>query len=107
FREFLRQTIVEQISIGEGASGRVGERNIADPPIRRSADTLMVAGRPVSLREILHIIKGMGQCVDEMRWNDNPRLVLELYSLRLTQPFVDAGELLRRLENLEKRGNET
>jgi len=50
------------------------------------------------------MIKVMGQCVDEMRWNDNPRLVLELYSLRLTQPFVDAGELLRRLEQLEKNG---
>ena len=48
------------------------------------------------------MIKVMGQCVDDMRWNDNPRLVLELYSLRLTQPFVDAGELLRRIEATEK-----
>ena len=53
------------------------------------------------------MIKVMGQCVDEMRWNDNPRLLLELYSLRLTQPFVDAGELLRRLERLEKSTGDT
>ena len=65
---------------------------------------MQIAGRDVSLAEILHMIKVMGQCVDEMRWNDNPRLVLELYSLRLTQPFVDAGALLRRLEQLEKHG---
>jgi DNA polymerase-3 subunit gamma/tau len=84
FREFLRQTMVEQL----GKS--------------KNQDVLQIAGRDVSLAEILHMIKVMGQCVDEMRWNDNPRLVLELYSLRLTQPFVDAGELLRRLEALEK-----
>ena len=84
FREYLRQTMIEQL---------------AQP---KSPETLQIAGRPVSLAEILHIIKVMGQCVDDMRWNDNPRLVLELYSLRLTQPFVDAGDLLRRLEALEK-----
>ncbi len=83
FREFLRHTIVEQLSAGAGS--------------------LQVAGRNVSLPEILHIIKVMGQCVDEMRWNDNPRLVLELYTLRLTQPFVDAGDLIRRIEELEGR----
>jgi hypothetical protein len=37
-----------------------------------------------------------------MRWNDNPQLVLELYALRITQPFIDAGDLLKRLEALEK-----
>src|SRR6185312_5450909 len=81
FREYLRLTIVEQL----GGSAE-----------------LKIAGRPVSLAEVLHMIKVMGQCVEEMRWNDNPRLVLELYSLRLTQPFVDAGELLRRVGELEK-----
>jgi len=85
FREFLRQTLVEQL----GKS--------------KSQDMLQIAGRDVSLAEILHMIKVMGQCVDDMRWNDNPRLVLELYSLRLTQPFVDAGDLLRRLEKLESQ----
>ncbi len=81
FREFLRESLVDQ----------------------KGAEKIELAGRDVSLAEVLHMIKVMGQCVDEMRWNDNPRLVLELYSLRLTQPFVDAGELLRRIEQLEKR----
>jgi DNA polymerase-3 subunit gamma/tau len=84
FREYLRETLVDQLG-----------KN-------KNADTLQIAGRSVSLADILQIIKVMGQCVDETRWNDNPRLVLELYSLRLTQPFVDAGELIRRIENLEK-----
>ncbi len=81
FREFLRQTLVSQ----------------ADD----SGKALTVAGRSVSLPELLFMIKVMGQCLDDMRWNDNPQLVLELYALRLTQPFVDAGELLRKIEQLE------
>jgi len=81
FREFLRQNLVTQLG---------------------SDSKLTLAGRPVTLAEILQMIKVMGQCLDEMRWNDNPQLVLELYALRLTQPFVDAGELLKRLEQLEK-----
>src|SRR6185437_9781055 len=70
FREFLRQTMVQQVAQGA------------------APQALMLAGRSVSLAELLQMIKVMGQCLDEMRWNDNPRLVLELYSLRLTQPFV-------------------
>ena len=89
FREFLRQTLVDQL--GQA----------------KNQDQLQVAGRTISLAEVLHMIKVMGQCVDEMRWNDNPRLVLELYSLRLTQPFVDAGELIRRIEKLENTAGES
>jgi len=108
FREFLRQSIVDQFS-AEGSGPR-------DEPEKSSASTrasglgprnLMLAGRTVSLAEILQMIKVMGQCVDEMRWNDNPRLVLELYSLRLAQPFVDAGELIRRIEQIEKTTGES
>src|SRR5258708_7937158 len=84
FREYLRETLVDQLAAG------------AKP------EALSVAGKTVSLAELLQMIKVMGQTQDDMRWNDNPRLVLELYSLRLTQPFVDAGELLRRMEGLEQ-----
>jgi len=96
FREFLRQAIVDQIAAG------------------KKPEALMIAGRTVSLAQLLYILKILGQCVDEMRWNDNPQLVLELYALRLTEPFVDVSELMERLQRLggvgdgEKgRGGET
>jgi DNA polymerase-3 subunit gamma/tau len=87
FREYLRQTMVDQLATG------------------KKPEALSLAGANVSLGELLQVIKVMGQTQDEMRWNDNPRIVLELYSLRLTQPFVDAGALLRRIEELEKGGS--
>jgi DNA polymerase III subunit gamma/tau len=88
FREFLRLTMVDQVSAGA------------------APNALKIAGRPTSLPEMLQMIKLMGQCLDEMRWSDNPQLILELYSLRLTQPFVDASALVRRIEELEKGGGE-
>src|SRR4029077_11991941 len=102
FREFLRQTIVEQIGIGASEKRGLGEGRL-DAPTPRRPDALLLAGRSTSLAEILQMIKVLGQCLDEMRWNDNPQLVLELYALRLSQPFVNAGELLKRLEALEGR----
>jgi DNA polymerase-3 subunit gamma/tau len=86
FREYLRDAMVKQLA--EGAR----------------PEALALAGKPIRLPELLQMIKVMGQVQDEMRWNDNPRLVLELYGVRLTQPFVDAGSLLQRLDQLEKNG---
>ncbi len=83
FREYARQTVVDQLSAGT------------------SPAALSFGGQTVSLAQLLQVIKMMGVCLDEMRWNENPRLVLELYGLRLTQPFVDAGALIQRLDSLE------
>jgi len=93
FREFLRSSLVEQISSAPG------------PGPKDQVQRLELAGRSVSLPELLFMIKVLGQCLDEMRWNDNPQLVLELYALRLTQPYVDAGELLKKLEQFEQRAD--
>jgi DNA polymerase-3 subunit gamma/tau len=85
FREFIRLSIMDQL----GAGGKPSE--------------LVLAERKLSLAEALQMVRVFGQCLDEMRWNDSPRLVLELFSLRLTQPFIDAGMLLRKIEELEKQ----
>jgi DNA polymerase-3 subunit gamma/tau len=44
----------------------------------------------------------LSKALDEMRWSDQPRLVLELYLLKLAQPFAGVKELMARLEKLEK-----
>ncbi|MBN1622008.1 MAG: DNA polymerase III subunit gamma/tau [Endomicrobiales bacterium] len=42
----------------------------------------------------------LSKMIDEMRWSDQPRLILELYLLRLAQPYVGLDELVDRLEKL-------
>jgi len=86
FREYLRRQVVDQIGSGQ------------------KPEAMQLAGRPVRLAQVLHMMKVLGQCVDDMRWNDNPQLVLEMYSLRLCEPFVDAGDLLRKIDQMEKQG---
>ena len=96
FREYVRLAMVEQLSRSSKSGGAATPKDAAP-----AGKSVMLAGRSVSLPEILYLLRSMGQCLDEMRWNDNPRLVLEMHSLRLTQPFMDAGELLRKIEALQ------
>ena len=44
----------------------------------------------------------ISRALDEMRWNDNPRIILELYLMRMAQPYLNAKELFDRLDKLEK-----
>jgi DNA polymerase-3 subunit gamma/tau len=44
----------------------------------------------------------LSRALDEMRWNDQPRLILELYLLKLAQPYVSVSELVERLEKIEQ-----
>lgn len=44
----------------------------------------------------------LSKALDEMRWSDDPRLILELYLLRLSQPYASINELLERMETLSK-----
>jgi DNA polymerase III subunit gamma/tau len=46
----------------------------------------------------------LSKCLDEMRWSDQPRLVMELYLLKIAEPYVAADELVKRLEKLEVSG---
>lgn len=39
---------------------------------------------------------------DEMRWSEQPRVILELFMLKLVQPYVDAAELLERLGRVQE-----
>lgn len=44
----------------------------------------------------------ISKSLEEMRWNDQPRLVFELYMLKLSEPYAAVHELVERLEKLEK-----
>lgn len=43
----------------------------------------------------------LSRAIDEMRWSDQPRLALELNLLKLSQKYVNADDLVARLEALE------
>jgi DNA polymerase-3 subunit gamma/tau len=43
----------------------------------------------------------LSKLLDEMRWSDQPRLVLELYMLKIAQPYSGLEEIISRIEKLE------
>jgi len=44
----------------------------------------------------------LSRALDEMRWSDQPRLIMELYLMRLAQPYEAISGLVERLEKLER-----
>lgn len=56
-----------------------------------------------SVPQLLRVLRALSQCLEEMRWQDAQRAVLELHALRLTQPFVEIGEVMQRIEQFEAR----
>ncbi len=52
--------------------------------------------------KLLRIVELLTQTLGEMRWSETPRIVLETKLVRLTLPTINIGELISRLEDLEK-----
>jgi DNA polymerase-3 subunit gamma/tau len=37
-----------------------------------------------------------------MRWHDQPKILLEMYLLKMSEPYYDVGELINKITDLEK-----
>ncbi|MDR1522714.1 MAG: DNA polymerase III subunit gamma/tau [Endomicrobium sp.] len=44
----------------------------------------------------------LSRALDEMRWSDDPRMVLEMYLLKMAEPYYNIGELIDKINDLEK-----
>jgi DNA polymerase III subunit gamma/tau len=71
-------------------------------------EALSVAGAPLpddrfSLEELLRGTQLLTRCAEQMRWNDLPHVVFESCVVRLCQESASAAELVKRLEDLERR----
>jgi DNA polymerase-3 subunit gamma/tau len=44
----------------------------------------------------------ISKALEEMRWHDQPRILLEMYLLKMSEPYYNVGELIDRIAELEK-----
>ncbi|OEG69396.1 hypothetical protein ATZ36_09810 [Candidatus Endomicrobiellum trichonymphae] len=44
----------------------------------------------------------LSKVLEEMRWHDQPRILLEMYLLKMSEPYYDVGELINKITDLEK-----
>jgi len=89
-REHLRQILLYSVNPAVVELSAEEKKALDAQKVLFSKEWLMRAGRLLS------------KALDEMRWNDQPRLILELYLLKLAQPYVSVSELVERLEKIEQ-----
>jgi DNA polymerase-3 subunit gamma/tau len=44
----------------------------------------------------------LSKALEEMRWHDQPRILLEMYLLKMSEPYYNVSELISRIDELEK-----
>jgi DNA polymerase-3 subunit gamma/tau len=45
----------------------------------------------------------ISRAIEEMRWNDQPRILLEIYLLKMAESYFDINVLLKKIADLENR----
>lgn len=65
-------------------------------------DTLRKESEKFTPQLLSRYISLLSHCLEEMKWSDQPRIILEMYTLRLASPYLEIDEILGRIENLEK-----
>lgn len=62
---------------------------------------------PVPTDALLHYIELLGTLERDMKYTDQPRIVLEVGLINIARPYIGIDELISRLEALEKGGSGT
>lgn len=63
--------------------------------------------KPVRTEALLHYIELLGILERDMKYTDQPRIVLEVGLINIARPYIAIDELIGRLEALEKGGGGT
>ena len=66
------------------------------------SDALSKESKKFTPQLLSRYISLLSHCLEEMKWSDQPRIILEMYALRLASPYLEIDEILGRIENLEK-----
>ncbi|MDR0956637.1 MAG: DNA polymerase III subunit gamma/tau [Endomicrobium sp.] len=44
----------------------------------------------------------LSKALEEMRWHDDPRIIIEMYLLKISEPYYNINELIKRISDTEK-----
>jgi len=89
-RDHLRKVMVYSIN------PPVAEVSCEDEKLFESQKTLFSVARHVRMNNLL------SKALEEMRWHDQPRIILEMYLLKMSEPYYNVGELIEKIAELEK-----
>lgn len=89
-RDHLRQVMIYSIN------PEIAEISNEDKKLFEVQKTLFTVSRHVRMNNLL------SKALEEMRWHDQPRILLEMYLLKMSEPYYNVGELINRIADLEK-----
>ncbi|MDR2426855.1 MAG: DNA polymerase III subunit gamma/tau [Endomicrobium sp.] len=89
-RDHLRQVMIYSIN------PEIAEISSEDKKLFEMQKTLFTVSRHVRMNNLL------SKVLEEMRWHDQPRILLEMYLLKMSEPYYNVGELINRIADLEK-----
>jgi DNA polymerase III, gamma/tau subunits len=89
-RDHLRQVMIYSIN------PEIAEISTEDKKLFEVQKTLFTVSRHVRMNNLL------SKALEEMRWHDQPRILLEMYLLKMSEPYYNVGELISRISELEK-----
>ncbi|GHT52210.1 DNA polymerase III subunit gamma/tau [Endomicrobiia bacterium] len=89
-RDHLRQVMIYSINPA------VAEISLEDKKLFDTQKSLFTVERHVRMNNLL------SKALEEMRWHDQPRILVEIYLLKMSEPYYNVGELISRITELEK-----
>ncbi|GHT47761.1 DNA polymerase III subunit gamma/tau [Endomicrobiia bacterium] len=89
-RDHLRQVMIYSINPA------VAEISSEDKKLFDTQKSLFTIERHVRMNNLL------SKALEEMRWHDQPRILVEIYLLKMSEPYYNVGELISRITELEK-----
>jgi DNA polymerase-3 subunit gamma/tau len=89
-RDHLRQVMIYSINPA------IAEISSEDKKLFDTQKSLFTVERHVRMNNLL------SKAIEEMRWHDQPRILIEIYLLKMSEPYYNVGELISRITELEK-----
>ncbi|MDR2191345.1 MAG: DNA polymerase III subunit gamma/tau [Endomicrobium sp.] len=89
-RDHLRQVMIYSVN------PEIAEISTDDKKLFESQKTLFSIPRHIRMNNLI------SKALEEMRWHDQPRFLLEIYLLKMSEPYYNVGELINKVSELEK-----
>ncbi|MDR0978097.1 MAG: DNA polymerase III subunit gamma/tau [Endomicrobium sp.] len=89
-RDYLRQLMIYFIN------PQTAEVSDDDRKLFEVQKNLFSVPRHIRMNNLL------SKALEEMRWHDHPRIVLEMYLLKMCEPYYNVEELISKINKLEK-----
>jgi DNA polymerase-3 subunit gamma/tau len=90
-RDYLRQIMICDVSPD------ILDMSLEDKKLLEKQKGLFSPARHIRMNNLI------SRAIDEMRWNDQQRIMLEMYLLKMAESYYDVNTLLQKIGDLEKR----